>query len=361
MFAIRMLLGLMLFALLQSNATQANSPLHINITDRKQEAADLGSEAMRLITEEKSYDQAIALLQKSQQLDPKNIVYPFEMAYAYYAQAQYGKTVKLLRKLVKHPQATPNYYRLLGNAYDMLADDNAAINIYKKGLNRFDNAGKIYAELGWMYLKADKKDLAINQWEKGIEKAPKEAANYYWAAKMYCHSSEPLWGILYGELFLHLAPKSDRALEISKVLYDTYQKRVLLNSDQSGTVSMSNKGRQIILFNLMNQEEVQSFQIAYELALSDIRLQLNEKTKLSFSQINKIRNYFLANWTSAEGAKNYPIVVFDWQQEVTKAGYAEAYNYWLVRAGNFKEFEFWRKENIYYYQSFLEWLDRYKM
>ncbi len=73
-----------------------------------------------------------------------------------------------------------------------------------------------------------KKDYnkALTYFEKGIEVAPNYSSNYYWCARLYCNSTEEVWGMIYGEIFMNLERNSKRTAEISKLLFDTYKKEI---------------------------------------------------------------------------------------------------------------------------------------
>src|SRR5690349_18117026 len=85
----------------------------------KDDAMAKANRALRLMDEEQKYDDAIRLLQEAEKLDPERIEYPYEIAYAYYAQQQYDKAVSQLMPLKTRPDAHARVFQLLGNSYDM--------------------------------------------------------------------------------------------------------------------------------------------------------------------------------------------------------------------------------------------------
>ena len=78
---------------------------------------------------------------------------------------------------------------------------------------------------------------ALSYYEKGIEVDPKFSSNYYRATLIYCGSSEKLWGLIYGEVFMNIERNSKRTAEISKLLYDTYKKEIKITDETSMTCS----------------------------------------------------------------------------------------------------------------------------
>ena len=51
---------------------------------------------------------------------------------------------------------------------------------------------------------AQKSYEAIKMWEKGIEVAPSFSKNYFNASKYYYFSTDKVWSIIYGEIFLNM-------------------------------------------------------------------------------------------------------------------------------------------------------------
>ena len=85
---------------------------------------------------------------------------------------------------------------------------------YDKGVNKF-NSGQYTQALYW--------------YEKGIETAPLYEENYYGAAKVFFLSTETVWGVMYGELFMILSHNDSLQAEISKELFNAYFESFSLN------------------------------------------------------------------------------------------------------------------------------------
>lgn len=82
-------------------------------------------------TEEKAYRaidfmeagqiaESIALLEECQNLDPDNMTYPYEIAFAHYLGQDFSTAAKALKKLTSHKDVTDLVYQMLGNSYDLL-------------------------------------------------------------------------------------------------------------------------------------------------------------------------------------------------------------------------------------------------
>ena len=57
-------------------------------------------------------------------------------------------------------------------------------------------SGKLYLELGGMYLHTKEYDKAISYYEKGIDVEPGYPSNYYRLAKIFLNSDEEVWGMI---------------------------------------------------------------------------------------------------------------------------------------------------------------------
>lgn len=105
--------------------------------DNKELAVSKAKEAIKLEDEEGKFDEAIKLFDEAQKLDPENINYPYEMAYAYSGKKDYKKASNILEKLLSHKDVDGRVYQALGNAYDYQGKPEKAIEAYEKGLKNF--------------------------------------------------------------------------------------------------------------------------------------------------------------------------------------------------------------------------------
>jgi len=314
----------------------------------KETAHEKGVQAVKLEDEGK-FDDALKLLDEAQKLDPDNIVYPYEATYCYYSQEQYQKVVDALEKLKDRPDSFDRLYELLGNSYDVLKQSDKAISIYEEGLKKFPNSGVLYLERGTMPLTSKDYNEAIKYFEKGIEVDPKFASNYYWAAKLYCGSEASMWGMMYGEIFMNLERNSKRTGEISKLLFDTYKKNITFTSSEKTTIS----------FNKDNVVKIQDggkikmpYSIIYELTMGIATV--GEKA-IDLNSIDRIRQNFLKVYNEKGFDKEYPNVLFSYQNQITTANNMEAYDHWLLMKGDDAAFDTWQAANKDKWDSFIKW------
>ncbi|GAB3582421.1 tetratricopeptide repeat protein [Hymenobacter daeguensis] len=315
----------------------------------KQDAETKGLNAIRLMDEGK-LDEAIGLLQEAHKLDPARSAYPYELGLAYYQQKKYAQALEMLEPLIKLSDASDRTFELLGNAYDSNGNSPQAIEVYEAGMRKFPTSGRLPLELGIVYMGRKDFDKAIGYFERGIRIAPEFSSNYYWASKLFCNSSEEVWGMIYGELFINLEPNSQRTFEISKLLYDTYKSEIKFAGADTVEVSFSKS-------NVIVPVKGQKLKLPYGgMVYEPVMLMsvIGEKG-VDLNALDRIRTNFVENYYRLPASKNIPNVMFDYQRQIKQAGHLEAYNHWLLLAGDEAGFSQWEKDNPEKWKAFLQW------
>jgi tetratricopeptide (TPR) repeat protein len=321
--------------------------------DNKEQALAKAREAVKLEDEEGKYDEAIKLFAEAQALDPENIVYPYEMAYAYSGKKEYKKAADILEKLLSHKDVHGRVYQALGNAYDYLGKSAKAIETYEKGVKKFPNTGELYLELGNMKVAKEDYSAALTYYEKGIENDPRFPSNYYWASKIYCNSTEEVWGMLYGEIFMNLERNSKRTVEISKQLFDVYKSEIKFTSDTSMNVSFSKTAT----MNIDDLKDPKNFKLPFGMGCYEMILMMSVvgEKQIDINSLDRIRGRFIDDYFKGDKAKKYPNILFDYQQKIKRAGHFEAYNHWLVMKGDEVGFGKWQSANKAKWDAFINW------
>ncbi len=316
----------------------------------REQALAKGREAIKLM-DNGHITESIRLLEESMKLDPDNINYPYEIAYANYLAKEYQKAIDVLTPLTKRKDVHDRVYQLLGNSYDNLGQRDKSIETYKDGLNKLPKSGSLYLELGGMYLQTKDYDQAINFYEKGIEVEPGFPSNYYRLAKIFLNSEEEVWGMIYGELFMNLERNSSRTAEISKMLYDTYKSEIKFTSDSSFSVSFSKNA----VMNVGSGNMSLPFGIAvYEPTLM---MEILPEKNIDINSLDRIRTGFVENYFNNGRDKKYPNVLFDYQNKILKAGHLEAYNHWILMKGDENAFIQWQEANVEKWEKFVSWFN----
>ncbi len=318
----------------------------------KEKALEKGQEAIKLMDNGK-VDESIKLLEEAQKLDPERFDYPYELAYAHYLKEDYKEVIKILEKNIDHKNVNERLFQLLGNSYDVLGKTDKAFEAYDAGLKKFPNSGMIYLEKGNVYWGKEEYGKALPFYEKGIEVDPQFPSNYYRATLIYCGSTEEVWGMIYGEIFMNLERNSKRTSEISKMLFDTYKSEIKFTSDTSFSVSFS-KNASINIDDLKDPSKIKlPFGVGvYEPTL--MMSMLNEKS-IDINSLDRIRTSFVETYFKNGNDKKYPNILFEYQNKLLKAGHLEAYNHWILMKGDEDDFGIWHSSNTEKWDNFVKW------
>jgi tetratricopeptide (TPR) repeat protein len=321
-------------------------------TTKQELALKKGNEAVKLMDNGK-IEESIKLLEESQKLDPENINYPYELGYAYYLKKDYKTTIKYLEKIIDHKNANDRTYQLLGNAYDNSGQPEKAIETYALGIKKFPNSGNLHLESGIMQMDKKEYSKALNFFEKGVEVAPKYSSNYYWASKIYCASTEEVWGMIYGELFMNLERNSQRTAEISKLLFDTYKSEIKIINDTSYAVSFSKNSN--ISIEALSDPSKMKFPYGVGVYEPTLMFSILAIKNIDINSLSNIRSSFVDNYYSNGYDKTYPNILFDYQKQLKEANHLEAYNHWLLMKGDEKNCQQWISQNKEKWDAFVNW------
>ncbi|MBR1770229.1 MAG: tetratricopeptide repeat protein [Bacteroidales bacterium] len=257
----------------------------------------------------------------------------YELAWAYYCNKEYPKAIKTLSPFITDTAdaALCDVYQLLGNAYDENGQTNKAVSIYDEGLKKYPLAANLYLEKGNIKYKEGEYREALYWYEKGIEADPNFASNYYRAAKVFLMSTEVVWGVLYGEIFMILEPESSRSREFSKELFDAYFECIDTKSGKAET----NFNNGVIVYS-DSFERKTLFPSVFDKLMTKAA---QGKRYLNLASLIQIRKDFLSLLSREE--KDFDNPLFKYERELINNGLFEAYNYYLFAYGSTKESSSW--------------------
>ncbi|MFN7116525.1 MAG: tetratricopeptide repeat protein [Saprospiraceae bacterium] len=334
--------------------------LHAQL-DNKALADSLGKKGIEFM-DIGQFEASIAILNKAKALDPDNQTYDYEIGLAYYMQENYKEALKIFKKLTQRADNEPLYFKMLGNTYDLSGNRKKAKDTYKEGLKKYPDYGPLYLELGLVNMMDKQYTAALFTWETGILRDPSHASNYYWAARMTAQSTEKIWALLYGEIFLNLEPGTRRSQEISALLYETYQNVYKAETDTSGNFKLTERGFTIrmddALLNKIEKGEqfhLLPFEGVYAMAFSTAApLFLQKNIKLA--GIYEARKIFLDQWFN-ENNQTYPNTLFDFQKTLKDKDFFDCYTYWLFSHGSEEEFNTFYENNKSKFEHFVNWIN----
>ena len=327
--------------------------------NNEEQALELGRNGIKLMDEGK-LDESIELLEQAQKLDPKRMDYPYEIAYAFYKKKDYFKSIQLLNTITEHPTATDFVYQLLGNSYDLIGKPELALVTYQRGMTKFPNSGKFHLESGSIKFNNKEYNEAIAFWEDGIKANPNYSSNYYRLSKVFSLTEERIWTLLYGEYFILLEPNTQRTEEISKLLYENYQKSYEVQSDTTGQFHLTEKGFEIVINDKKDLRKMKKGLLPFEgtFATAFAFSAINFQNEINISSIYKARKSFLDFWFNEKKFnKIYPNKLLEYQEKIQKSGFFETYTYWILSQGNPTEYQSWYSTNEQNFSDFATWFN----
>lgn len=301
--------------------------------------------------DDKRYFDAENLLKQALQKDSTNMKCSYELAWTYYCMQEYKKTINILTPFTKKDSCSSDVYQLLGNAYDEMGDKTKAASVYNEGLLKYNNAGNLYLELGNLKYEDGDYQNALYYYEKGIEIDPTFASNYYRASMIFFKSTEEVWGVMYGEIFMLLEKGSERSKEFSKSLFDTYFSCINLERGAS-TVDFNND---IIVYS-NSFERPNLFPKMFNKLMKEA---CSGKRFLDLATLIEVRKDFIRRFYNEE--KDFDNILFKYQKQLIDNGLFEAYNYWLFAYGNSKEASSWINSHKSQWNQFNSWFQNHPL
>ncbi|HEX5555394.1 MAG TPA: tetratricopeptide repeat protein [Chitinophagaceae bacterium] len=283
------------------------------------------------------YANAILVLNRAVQLAPENAEYRKQLAFSYYLNNNLKQADKIIKQVLNSDAADVQTYQIAGNIYKSENDPKAAERNYKRGLKKFPNSGDLYNELGQIYSDQREYTDALRYWTTGIKVDPGFASNYYNAARTYYYSTDKVWAVIYGEIFINLERFTTRTAEMKNILLASYKELFnnsnalhpqlpALNGDKNSAAA--------------KPDFKQSF--------------LNALSKGSGTIITRgitpqtlvmLRTRFVLDWSDFYKFI-YPYSLFAYQQTLLKQGLFEAYNEWVFGpAANLPLYKAWVKQH----------------
>ena len=276
------------------------------------------------------YPNAILVLNRALVLQPNNLEIAKDLGLNYYYAKDYKKAIEVLSPLLDRDDVDDQCFQIAGDAYWAIEETKESENVYRKGIKKLPASGPLYNELGKvLWTKNDYN--AIKQWEKGIENDPGFAGNYYNASKYYYFTTDKVWSLVYGEIFLNIDPQSAYSPEIKNILLEGY-KKLFADADLE-----------------KNNTDKNSFTIAFLKTM-------NKQSSVAVAGINAetltmIRTRFILDWY-ANYATKFPFKLFQLQQQYIKEGLFDAYNQWVfATAQNLPAYQNWTNTHSQEYKA----------
>ena len=282
------------------------------------------------------FDNAALVLRQALLQSPDDLELNKDLVMAYTLKRDYARAREAVVSLCDRPNADAICYQLAGNVFKALEEVKECEKYYKRGLKKFPNHGPLYSEYGEL-LWSTKDPRAIGLWENGIKVDPGYGGNYYNAALYYYYTTDKVWGLIYGEIFVNLEGLSERGRSMKEILLKGYKEKLFIDGDLTQLAEKTNNPFAKAYLQEMSK-------------LSSLTAQgLNPET------LTMIRTRFLLGWFDGP-AKQFPFKLFDVQRQWVQADLFEAYNQWLfLTPETLATHEAWKKTHAETWNKFQQW------
>ena len=289
-------------------------------------------ETARIFMTQRDYANAILVLNRARQMEPKNMEVAKNLGLNYYFAKDYTKALDIYKPLLESDEADDQVFQIAGDIYFVTANLKECEKVYRKGLKKFPDSGPLYNELGEL-LWGQRDYSAIKYWEKGIETDPGYSKNYYNACHYYYFTTDKTWSLLYGEIFLNIEPRSFFAGEIKTILLEGY-KKLFADANLEGTAPDKNPFTAAYLQTMNKQTNIAA-------------LGLNTES------LTMIRTRFILDWSTNYG-KQFPYRLFELHQQLLQEGMFDAYNQWIFTAAqSLPVYQNWTSTHDYEYNELI--------
>jgi len=265
----------------------------------------------------------------------------------YLTQGHWQKAEKEIAALLTEPKADLETYLFACSLYDSLKKNKEAREAINKGIEKFPHAGILYTAKGEALRLQGQYEEACKTWEKGIQMEPNYADNYYHLSKAYYANKGYAKAIYAGEVWINLDPYSTKSEEIKKLLFDAYK---LLMIDLH---ALAMNGRRNQYDNPKHFEE----------AVLESLMQSKQVTQggINTERLLMLRVRFLLAWQQHYAAV-YPNALFEYQYQLIRKGYFDAYNQWLFgRSDDAKKYMEWTKWNEAQMSALDNWIRKHPL
>ncbi len=305
-------------------------------------------------------DSSLIIIESLLKKYPKDYLVNYEYTYTLCQKGEFKKANKVLKKLEKYPEASDRLYQMIGNTYDYMGEPENALKAYQRGLKKFPNSGPLYAEQGNVYFNQSKYDDALSYYEKGVEVDPMYPTSYLRAATLYLSSNEPIWGMIYAEMFYLLKPLAKENSMLCNLTLKAMRDNFKMEGD-SLHVTLTHRNN--IYWNSKKKDAkglldalwsaYACFEIRYE-SVAGVSARINGfKDTIDFNLFCKIREGIADSLANTD----YSCGLFKFHKKIIEAGFWECYNMAIYNKAFPTEFEAFmaNEENVKKITSFMTW------
>lgn len=290
-------------------------------------------ETARTFMQAGDFDNAIIVLNRALQQDPKNLELQKDLVMSYYLKRDYTRALEGVKDMIDRDDADVVTYQIAGNVYKALEEAKDCDKMYKKALKKFPNSGPLLSEYGEL-LWATKNFSAIQYWEKGIKLDPAYSGNYYNAAMYYFYAKDKVWSLIYGEIFVNMESLGERGVAMKELLLQGYKEKLFADADM---MASEENNKSLFAKNFVAGMSKQSSLV---------------NKGITTEVLTMVRTRFILDWYSFNATK-FPFRLFDYHRQLLSEGMFNAYNQWLFGPSeNLAAYDNWTKTHAEEYNAF---------
>jgi tetratricopeptide (TPR) repeat protein len=271
-------------------------------------------------------NEAVAIFQKILPLEPNSFFVKKSLAQSYQLAGNHQNALHILEPLLASNTTDAECYRIAAQAYLGINDEKKAQKMLADGLTKNPKSGLLFYEQGLQFKKLKNYENALKSWLDGIAAEPNFHLNYLEAAIAYVQTEQVIWAIIYGEIFVNKEPNTQRGNDTRILLLDAYQKLFFTPSkNPTGDLNLVQTPRNF-------EEAVKKTYLSLFFVVSD---------GITTENLIMLRSRFMVHWQD-HFARQYPFALFDYQEQMMRDGYYDAYNQWLLgKAENPQQYNNW--------------------
>ena len=301
---------------------------------------------------------AISVLNGVLEKDSANLVARYELGYAHYINDNMPRAIEEFSKIIDKWDYNEQVYGMLGNSYDMNGQSGKAEEIYKKGLERFPKSAYLLNELSVIALKAEDYNKSLDYCLQGIKANPQYSPCYFRAASLFLQSDYPVWGMIYGEMYMAMERRNgDRIKEMSRLMMDAYKRCITFDDD---VLSLTFSADTI---NVDTEESTDASMRRFDLVGYEMCMALSV-TDAGIKEINaenmcKVRKAYVDKLATDSVFSIYRNPYVKHLLAVRASGYEDAYNHFVTMGYDAPALSKWANSHPFEWNRFADWLNAY--
>jgi antitoxin component YwqK of YwqJK toxin-antitoxin module/Tfp pilus assembly protein PilF len=292
-------------------------------------------------TKEGNYQKAIDTYSRISRNDSNYAASLVEISVACIHDKQYQKSLETsLHGLTLKSSYGNLFYNMCGVSLKNLQKLDEAEKYFKEGLSKFANDQYLYYNLGEVYQKQGKNDLAIKQYQNAIITNPYNSSAHYKLGLIYAINEKPVQAMMAFQMSLVIDPSNEVSDNVLKALEETVNNLLPPAED---------KEKANLPKDVFEELEV--------LIKSKISLNKNykNKTKLNYVAPRQIQ-LFLEKFIYEENSKDFFMQFYGpYYQAVKNENLLEPLVYVAYASANNEDVQKVVKKNLSKIQSFLTW------